>query len=45
MKLQIDRKAEELHRSLPARGAWIEIATCLAQLKRVPVAPHEGSVD
>jgi len=32
-------------KSLPTRGAWIEIAIVLAQRQIVDVAPHTGSVD
>ena len=32
-------------RSLPVRGAWIEILSTLVALKRKRVAPRAGSVD
>ena len=32
-------------RSLPARGAWIEIGVPTTAQFKDPVAPHKGSVD
>ena len=46
MKFYFWNKEREQHRSLPVRGAWIEIVKGLVTVNGVQlVAPRAGSVD
>ena len=45
MKKDRDKQLDDLKKSLPARGAWIENAPCVGENWDRGVAPREGSVD
>ena len=45
MKWLSEEQLEKKIKSLPPRGAWIEIPICIIDVKDKHVAPPTGSVD
>ena len=45
MKYSLLRAIYNAYKSLPTRGAWIEMDSVCSDFGDAPVAPHTGSVD